>query len=174
MRTVNCKHLELFSCDATHPAGRVRRLAIGGHDIWILKRSQPCFAFRKFTDLPKWHPREVTVGTTTSNRGEKKSHNRYGHGARSKSIEYNSQLHEEPAPRNRGIGRRGKCRFCSHCSTPSVARYSRQNKVDRDSGRGETPAMPLRRLFPGRTLASQARFRASRALPTPVGPQSSS
>src|SRR5215467_15350895 len=59
--------------------------------------------------------------------------------------------------------------FVAIVLTPSVARYSRQNKVDRGSGPGETPAMQLRRLFPGPTLVSQARFRANRALPTPVG-----
>src|SRR5215467_2259036 len=55
---------------------------------------------------------------------------------------------------------------------PNVARYSRRNKVDRDSGLGETQAMRLHRLFPDRTLASLARFRASRERLTPTGRQS--
>src|SRR5215472_7404120 len=58
--------------------------------------------------------------------------------------------------------------FVASVLTPSVARYSRQDKVDRGSEPGETSAMQLRQLFPGRTLASQVRFRASRAPPTPV------
>src|SRR5262252_5374566 len=52
--------------------------------------------------------------------------------------------------------------FVAIVLTPSVARYSRQNKVDRGSEPGEKSAMQLRQLFPGRTLASQVGFRANR------------
>src|SRR5262249_46838793 len=82
MRAVDGKDLELFSCDTPYPAGRVRCLAIGRHDVRILKRGQARLAFREFTDISQWHPGEISVRATASNRGEKKSYNRYGHDAR--------------------------------------------------------------------------------------------
>src|ERR1700745_1781485 len=97
MRTVDGKDLELFSGDAPYPAGRVSRLAIGRHDVGILKCSQSRFAFRKFTDFPKMNPGKVTVGPTASDRGQKISHNRNCQNARSKTIEQDPKLHEEPA-----------------------------------------------------------------------------
>src|ERR1700752_570504 len=56
MRAIDGKGLELLSRDAPYPARCVGCLAISWHDVRILERSQPRFAFRKFTDLPKWHP----------------------------------------------------------------------------------------------------------------------
>src|SRR5262249_18885673 len=66
MRAVDCKDLELLSRHAPDPAGRVRRLAIGRHDVGILKRRQARFAFREFADFAKRHPGEIAICATAS------------------------------------------------------------------------------------------------------------
>jgi hypothetical protein len=86
MRAVDGEDLKLPSCDAPYPARGVRGLAIGRHDIGVLKRSQPRFAFREFADSAKWNPGKISVRSTPCNRGEKKSDDRYSQNTGGKTI----------------------------------------------------------------------------------------
>src|SRR5216683_4858363 len=95
MRTVNGKNLELIALNPPHPAGRVHRLAIGRHHVRIPEGGQPRLAFWKFADMTERDPRQVSTGASPRNRRQKKPYDRQGKSRRNKSIEENSQLHEQ-------------------------------------------------------------------------------
>src|SRR5580692_3312770 len=109
MCTVNCKHLKLIARDATHPARCVYRLSVGWHDQGIAKSGHSRLSLGKVADVSEAHPRKIAISATTGDGGKEKTRNRQSQHDRSESVEQDSQLHEESAPRKAGVG--GRCRL---------------------------------------------------------------
>jgi hypothetical protein len=108
MCTVDRKHLKLIARNAAHPARCVYSLSVGWHDQGIAKRSHPRLSLRKVADVSQAHPRKIAIPATTSDGGKKKTRNRQSQYDGSESVEQDSQLHKESAPRKASFSGRGR------------------------------------------------------------------
>src|SRR5580704_6819048 len=137
MRTVNGEDLELFALDAADPTRGIDSLSVGGHHIWISKSGQASLSHLKFVDLTQRYPRQVITSASPRNRRQKKLDDGHGKSRRNKSIEKNSQLHEQSPP--------GNIIFVWHLPTPGAGCHSKQSRVDPGSESGVMRATQARR-----------------------------
>src|SRR4029077_2176473 len=137
MGAVDGENLELFTFNPSDPACRVHGLAIARHHIGISKSGQTSLSLRKFVNPTERHPRQVISCASARNGGKKKSYDRYGESGRNKSIEENSQLHQQSAS--------GNLIFGWHLQTPGAGCNSKRSMAAPGSEPVARRARQLRR-----------------------------